>query len=135
MTRLPRSGVLEARASPGGTDFDTPDQQEKIMSLITRVTRKHDDSRSRRRLAGLATAVASAAVVAGGVMLPAAAATAAPMHPASAVSMTPRHDHHDGDYWDNHDGDHWEHHDHWHYYWDHDHHCYYWVYDWGPEYD
>ncbi|MGW7527402.1 hypothetical protein [Streptomyces sp. NPDC054783] len=90
------------------------------MTLINRFNRKHDDARPKRRLGGLATAVASAVVVAGGVMLPVAAATAAPMHQTSAVTMTPRHDHHDGDYW-SHDWDHHYRH----------HHCgdvWYWYY-------
>ncbi|MEU6511955.1 MULTISPECIES: hypothetical protein [unclassified Streptomyces] len=97
------------------------------MSRITRIIRKDDDSRAerpRRRL-GLATAVASAVVVAGGVMVPAVAASAAPMHQPAAVTMAPRHDHHhDGDDWD-----HWEHHHHWHYwhyFWNWDHDCWEW---------
>ncbi|MGW2646374.1 hypothetical protein ACWC2T_15985 [Streptomyces sp. NPDC001393] len=98
------------------------------ITRITRVFRNHDDSRAKRRL-GLATAAVSAAVVAGGVMLPAVTASAAPMHPVSAVTMAPRHDHHDRDYWDHHDRHHcgddyyyddsYFHHDHDHH--DHDH--------------
>ncbi|AOR31801.1 hypothetical protein BFF78_12745 [Streptomyces fodineus] len=75
---------------------------------MTRITRNRDESRAERCL-GLASAVVSAAVVVGGVMLPAVAASAAPMHQTSEVIMAVAH----GDYYGHqhhHDHDHCGHH-------------------------
>ncbi|MER7188351.1 hypothetical protein ABT404_54365, partial [Streptomyces hyaluromycini] len=54
---------------------------------MTRISRTRSGIRSKRRGSGLAALAASAAVIAGGIILPASAAMAAPMPAAHVVSF------------------------------------------------
>lgn len=54
---------------------------------MTRIFHTHSDVRSKRRGFRLATLAASAAVITGGIVLPASAAMAAPMPAAHVVSF------------------------------------------------
>ncbi|MGW4569253.1 hypothetical protein ACWEN3_45340 [Streptomyces sp. NPDC004561] len=85
---------------------------------VSRTDRNGTGNRSRRGL-WLPTAIASAVVAAGGVMLPAVTASAAPMPETPPVSLTAahHHDHHDRDrdrddhrrhHCDDHHRDHWD---------------------------
>ncbi|MEU3916467.1 hypothetical protein, partial [Streptomyces sp. NPDC029004] len=104
---------------------------------MNRIIRKRTGTNPKRRLS-LATAVASAVVVAGGVILPATAATAAPTSGTSVGTMTPGHKdkHHKNYCWSKHHNKHNKHKKnkkyfcwskHHKFYWDEHYKCYYVV--------